>query len=152
MQAQTRIVWLKIASEVFVLFGLLIAFASIPSAAAPTLFLADLIFWPVDGVQAVTTETNRLLSAILGGVMVGWGVLLYLLTTRLYPRDSDFARMLITASIGTWFFVDSLGSIAAGAPLNALFNLGFLAMFMIPLWLPGSPSTLQSSEPVSAKQ
>ena len=103
MQAQTRIVWLKVASDVFVLFGLLIAFASIPSAAAPTLFLADLIFWPVDGVQAVTTETNRLLSAILGGVMVGWGVLLYLLTTRIYPRDPDLSRLLITASIGTWF-------------------------------------------------
>lgn len=152
MQAQTRIIWLKVASDVVVLFGILIAFASLPSTAAPALFLADLIFWPVDGVQAVTSETNRLLSAILGGVMVGWGLLLYLLTTRLYPRDPDLARLLITASIGTWFFVDSLGSIAAGASLNALFNLGFLALFMIPLWLPGSPSTLQSTEPVSAKQ
>ncbi len=139
MQVQTRMIWLKAASDIVILFGLLIALASMPPMAAPALFLADLIFWPVDGVQAVPTETSRLLSAISGGVMAGWGVLLYLLTTRLYPRDPELGRMLISASIGIWFVVDSLGSIAAGAPLNALFNVGFLALFMVPLWLPASP-------------
>lgn len=152
MQAQTRIVWLKVASDVVVLFGLLVVFASVSSTAAPVSFLADLIFWPMDGAQSVATETNHLFSAILGGVMTGWGVLLYLLTTRLYPQDPSLARLLITVSIGSWFFIDSLGSIAAGAPLNALFNVGFLALFLIPLWSPEPSSKRPSGEPVSAKQ
>lgn len=140
MQAQTRMIWLKVASDVVIIFGFLTALAALSLTAAPTSFLADMIFWPVDGGQAIDTDVTHLLAAILGGVMAGWGVLLYLLTTRLYPRDPDLARMLISVSIGTWFVIDGLGSILAGASLNALFNVGFLALFLIPLWLPGSPS------------
>jgi len=143
MQAQTRTMWLKVASDIVILFGLLTALAALSSTAAPTSFLADMIFWPVDGSQAIDTDVAHLLAAILGGVMTGWGVLLYLLTTHLYPRDPKLAKMLISASLGTWFVVDGLGSIAAGASLNALFNLGFLALFFIPLWYPGSPSTIE---------
>lgn len=137
MQAQTRMIWLKVASDVLIIFGLLTALASMTAMAAPTSFLADLIFWPVDGGQAVSSETSHLLAAITGGLCTGLGVLFYLLTTRLYPSHPELTRMLMSAGLGSWFIVDSLGSVAAGAPLNALFNLGFLALFMIPLWLPG---------------
>ncbi|MEZ5932380.1 MAG: excinuclease ABC subunit A [Alphaproteobacteria bacterium] len=141
MQAQTRTFWLKVASEIVIAFGLLIVLASTSSSAFPVSFLADLIFWPVDGAQAVAAPSSHLLAAIAGGVMTGWGVLLYLLTARLYPKDPDLARLLITASIGIWFVIDSLGSIAAGAPINAVLNISFLVMFLIPLWLPAARST-----------
>jgi hypothetical protein len=36
--------------------------------------------------------------------------------------------------VGCWFVVDSLMSIAAGAPLNAIFNVGFLLLFVVPVW------------------
>ena len=146
MQAQTRTIWLKVASDIVILFGLLTALAALSSAAAPTSFLADMIFWPIDGAQAIDMAVAHLLAAILGGIMAGWGVLLYLLTTHLYPRDPKLAKMLISASLATWFVVDSLGSFAAGAPLNVLFNLIFLALFFIPLWFPGSPSTIETGE------
>jgi hypothetical protein len=150
MRTRTRKIWLIIASEIVILFGLLIALASMAATAAPTLFLADMIFWPVDGVQAVSRETNRLLAAILGGVMIGWGALLYLLTTRLYPDDPGLARLLITASLGVWFLIDSLGSIVAGAPLNAILNLFFLGMFLIPLWLPSEEANVEPAKQVKA--
>ncbi len=138
MQVQTRIVWLKVASDILIVFGLLTAMASLAAMAGPTSFLADLIFWPVDGSQAISSETDRLLAAITGGLCTGLGVLFYLLTTKLYPSDPKLTRLLISTSLGSWFVVDSLGSVAAGAPLNALFNLGFLMLFLPPLWLPGS--------------
>ena len=150
MQAQTRILWLKIASDVLIIFGLLTASASIASFAAPTSFLVDLIFWPVDGTQAVSSETSHLLAAITGGLTTGLGVLFYLLTTKLLPTDPPLARLLMSAGLGSWFIVDSLGSFAAGAPLNVLFNAIFAALFLIPLWLPSASSSLESSKHLEA--
>ena len=150
MQAQTRILWLKIASDVLIIFGLLTALASIASFAAPTSFLVDLIFWPVDGTQAVSSETSHLLAAIAGGLTTGLGVLFYLLTTKLLPTDPSLARLLMSAGLGSWFIVDSLGSFAAGAPLNVLFNAIFAALFLIPLWLPSASSSLESSKHLEA--
>lgn len=136
MQTQTRILWLKVASDILIVFGLLTALASVAAMAAPTSFLADLIVWPVDGQESISSTTERLLAAITGGLCTGLGVLSYFLTTRLYPRDPKLTRFLMSAAFASWFIVDSLGSVAAGAPLNAVFNLGFLALFMLPLWLP----------------
>lgn len=136
MQAQTRILWLKIAADILIVFGLLTALASVAAMAAPTSFLADLIFWPVDGNEAIISPTERLLAAITGGLCTGLGVVSYLLTTKLYPHDPKLTRLLMSAGFASWFVVDSFGSAAAGAPLNVVFNLGFLALFMLPLWLP----------------
>jgi hypothetical protein len=142
MQAQTRITWLKVGADILIIFGLLTALASITAMAAPTSFLADLIFWPVDGGQFLSSETDRLFAAITGGLCTGLGILFYLLADRLYPVDPKLTRLLMSVGLGGWFVVDSLGSLAAGAPLNVMFNLGFLALFMLPLWLPGSESEL----------
>ena len=128
--------WLKWASAIVIGFGLLIALSVLPAMAAPVQFLLDLIFWPIDGVQRIATAELRVALAISGGVMAGWGVLLWQLSTKLYPREPKLGRGLILTSIGTWFLVDSLGSIAAGAPLNALFNVGFLVLFYWPLRKP----------------
>ncbi len=73
-------------------------------------------------------------GAIGGGVMTGWGIMLWMLATRLYPREPALARQLIVTSIVAWFIVDSAGSILSGAPLNALFNVSFLLIFCVPLW------------------
>ena len=144
MNAETRLTWLKVASDIVIVFGLLMVLASMPIAAPPMSFLVDMIFWPVDGAQSIASETGHFLLAVGGGVTIGWGVLLYLLTTRLYPSDPGLARLLITASAMAWFIPDSLGSIASGAALNVLFNLGFLGLFMIPLWLPGKRAEANS--------
>jgi hypothetical protein len=66
--------------------------------------------------------------------MAGWGVLLWMLSTHLFPIDQALAAKLIIASIITWFVIDSTGSILAGAPLNAAFNVSFLLIFCVPLW------------------
>ena len=98
---------------------------------ATAVFLADLILWPIDGGQILTAE-SRLLSAILGGVMLGIGTTLVVLVARFYPRDPELVRTVILAGVWVWFVADSLGSLAAGAPLNVLLNAGFLLAFLIP--------------------
>ncbi|MEE9330415.1 MAG: hypothetical protein V3V30_09785 [Parvularculaceae bacterium] len=129
----TTIGWLKFACIVTGGFGLLMVLAASPVTAAPASFLLDLVFWPIDGSETTEAHEFRLVAAILGGVMVGWAVLFWQIVTRLYPRDPRLARQMITWSILSWFVLDSTGSIIAGAPLNAVFNIGFLALFLLPL-------------------
>ncbi len=135
MKQETTVLWLKAGSGITVFFGLLIAVASIPAAAAPVEVLADLIFFPVDGTQTVSAPETRLMNAIGGGVMTGWGIMIWMLATKLYPREPALARKMIATSIVAWFVVDSTGSVMSGAPLNALFNVSFLLIFCVPLWL-----------------
>ena len=134
MQAQTRTMWLKIASATIIMFGVLFFLSTIPPLSAPMAFLFDLVIWPLNGADDLSAPASRLLLAISGGVLVGWGIMLWLIVTRLYPSDPRLARTLILTSAGTWFVVDSLGSAIAGAPLNVLFNIVFLELFVIPLW------------------
>lgn len=136
MSVQRTINWLKAASAIVIGFGILTALGALPAASAPIQLLADLAFWPVDGTPASSAPEIRLLCAVAGGIMTGWGVLLWQLASRLYAREPELARGLILASIGTWFVIDSLGSIMAGAPVNAVFNIGFLALFAVPLARP----------------
>lgn len=136
MSHEKTVNWLKTASAIVIGFGLVMVLGTIPATSAPLALLADLIFWPIDGQQMVSASETRLLGAIAGGILSGWGVLLWQLSTRLYPKEPALARTLILSSVGIWFIVDSLGSILAGAPLNAALNVGFLLLFFVPLWRP----------------
>ena len=134
MSIDSRIRWLKAGAAITIGFGLLIAVAAIPAAQGPTNFVFDFIFFPIDASQSVDTVTASLLSAITGGLMAGLGVMLWVVATELCPREPAFCRRVILLSIGSWYLVDSSMSIAAGAPLNVLFNTGFLLIFVLPAW------------------
>ena len=134
MTLDSRIRWLKIASDITIGFGLLLAAAAIPALSGPAEFLLDFIYFPVDGAESVDMPAARILNAITGGLMTGLGIMTFLIAGELMPRDPAIARRLILFGIGGWYIVDSSMSIAAGAPLNALFNTGFLLLFYIPVW------------------
>ena len=134
MDYALRVRWLKIASAITMGFGILLAAAAWPATQAPTALLLDLIYFPVDGAQTLAGDGMRLVNGILGGVMVGWAVMLWIVSTEVYPENPVLGRRIILMSVGTWFVVDSLASIIAGAPLNAVFNVGFLLLFFVPVW------------------
>ncbi|MEP3279946.1 MAG: hypothetical protein ABJN26_26070 [Stappiaceae bacterium] len=135
MSSKTTIIWLKVASAILIAFGLSGLFgAAAPSSAYPA-FMADLAFYPLDGAPRNNSPEIGLLWAIAGGLMTGWGLMFWQITTHLYPRDPALARQLILSGILAWFVVDSTGSVLTGAPMNALFNVGFLLLFVVPvLW------------------
>lgn len=126
---------LKLASAVVIGFGLIISLGVVQATRFPLLLAADVVFWPPGNWQAVVINPEaQLLSAILGGVMIGWGVLYWMIADQLLPHDPQMAKRLILVSLGIWFVMDSLGSLLSPAPLNAFFNLFFLVIFAIPLW------------------
>ena len=134
MHSKTTQTWLKIGAMSMMAFGLISFTGLIPALSGFTLLLIDMIIWPIDGGQNLQGAETKLLLAIFSGLIIGWGIMIWQLVTKLYPKDPALPRSLILTSIGIWFVVDSTASIYAGAPLNALFNSGFLALFFIPLW------------------
>jgi hypothetical protein len=136
MSSDPAINRLKFAAGLVMIFGVLVALGAHPATAWPVETLADIILWPFDGAQDFAARETRVMSGIGGGVMAGWGVMLWLVAARVYPKDPVTGRLLIVDGIVVWFVIDSAASLAAGAPLNVLFNIGFLAIFLTPLLLP----------------
>ena len=124
---------LKLASALVVGVGLVLALAAYPASVGIIALLADGIFWPLDGRPSLDAPAARLLAAISGGVMVGWGAMLWLVATRILPSDPMLAATLVRTSLLAWFAIDSMASILASAPLNVVLNVAFLAAFLLPL-------------------
>ena len=133
MSSATLTITIKAASLVVMASGAIVALSAHPATGGIASFLLDLLFWPLDNAPQLDTSAARLLAGIGGGVMVGWGLMLWLVAVHLLPRDPGCAARIIRPSVIAWFLVDSAGSLAAGVPLNALLNLGFAVAFLIPL-------------------
>ncbi len=66
--------------------------------------------------------------------MVGWGSLMYFLAAGPFRRgDTTLATPMLMAVLG-WFVVDSTGSLLADIPGNVVLNVGFLCLFLPPLF------------------
>ena len=137
---------LKISSEILIGFGLLM-FLSLwtPLSHVMSWFLDLAILPAFDGAQSFAATETRLLIAICGGICVGWGVMYYLIVAHVFEDNPKLGRKLILTPIIAWFCVDSLGSVLAGAPFNAVLNLSFLFMFAVPVLWPSREPAAQSA-------
>jgi hypothetical protein len=124
---------LRLAAAVTIATGFLLAIAALPSLNLPVRLLADLLIWPFDGSESLVAAETRLPLAIGGGVMLGWGVMIWQLAGEPMRKAPDAIRAIIRTSAVAWFVVDSLASIAAGAGLNVVANAAFLALFLVPM-------------------
>lgn len=122
---------LKIAAAATIAFGLMIAFGAHARTDGLLRWFADLLFWPL-GDPATLTDEAQLLAAILGGVMVSWAVLFWMLTNELAASNPKLLKRLIMTTMAVWFVIDSSASIASGGWLNVVGNVGFLALFILP--------------------
>ena len=133
MSIQVSILWIKIACIITIVTGINCALASHPATDFAWLCLFDLLKWPIDGDPATFHPDTRAVNAVLGGTMVGWGLLMYFLSTKqLLIHVSGLARMMLIA-LCAWFVVDSTGSMMAELAGNIVLNIGFLLMFVPPL-------------------
>jgi hypothetical protein len=120
-------------SALFVLVtGLLPTLAIFQATQEPWRLFFDILAWPLDNSPADFSDTERQLSAVLGGVLCGWAWLLYKLSDPQVFNSS--IRRLMIQSTWVWFVLDSAGSVIAGIPLNAVSNMGFLLILLVPLY------------------
>jgi F0F1-type ATP synthase assembly protein I len=127
--------FLKLASLVFIFFGGLSALAVIPILSGPQKFLGELIYLDFDGSITIQTQAELLLTSILGGILVGFGVLLWQLVDKFYQSSPKEVARVIVIGLSAWYVVDTTASIISGAPFNLVLNAGLLGMFLVPLYL-----------------
>lgn len=126
---------LKIAAAATMMFGLAFFLALLlPPVHALVYLLFDAVVWPIDAAQDLSAAESRALLAVAGGLMAGWGLMCWQVTTRVYVAQPKLGRRILGTSVLTWFVIDSTGSLLVGVPGNVLLNIGFALMFLIPLW------------------
>lgn len=128
--------WLKITAVVVGSFGPIFFLGTMLSTSEPARWTLDFLSWPVDGIQNYEAATTRFLSALTGGFLFGWGVMIWCLSTMVYDKAPDFVRKSVVIGLFSWFFLDSSGSIASGNSINVLFNVVVLLIAVGPLWIP----------------
>jgi hypothetical protein len=131
--ANLWISWLLAAAAGVIVFGLLLVLA--PALTRQGFSL--LVYASLDRIDSFGSEQARYISlvhAVIGGVMVGWGVALFYVTKVLLANGSRVGWNLIALSITTWFVPDTAYSLVSGFWQNAVLNTVFLCLFAIPLW------------------
>lgn len=92
MDKKISAIWLQVACAIAVVTGLVSAAASFPATGGLWLFLFDLLKWPIDGNPSQFDLATRAVNAVLGGVMVGWGTLMFLLVRNFLKKDYALVR------------------------------------------------------------
>ena len=125
--------WLLVVAAGVVAFGLALVLA--PSVSRQGFSL--LVYASSTYIDTFGHEKVRYISlahAVIGGVMVGWGVAIFYVTKSLLARGERIAWNLVALSVGAWFIPDTLYSLISGYWQNAVLNTVFLALFALPLW------------------
>lgn len=134
--------WLKITAIVVGSFGPVFFLGTMEPTAEPARLTLDLLSWPVDGATTYASPDTRFLSALTGGFLLGWGVMIWCLSLWVYDHAPDAVRRAVLIGLLSWFVLDSAGSIASGNASNAGFNVLILLLAVGPLWRPahGDPA------------
>lgn len=126
--------WLRVTALIVGGFGPVFFLGTLPETSALPRLGLDLLAWPIDGAQSYDSATTRFLSALTGGFLLGWGVLIWALSGRAFDSAPDAIRRAVLAGLIAWFCLDSMGSVASGQPANVAFNVIVLLLAAGPLW------------------
>ena len=89
--------WLIISSVVIWSFGPVFALGSVESTSELARLSLDILSWPVDGAQSFADPTTRFLSALTGGFLFGWGIMVLCLRQWVYPMCKTFSKLMQTS-------------------------------------------------------
>ncbi|MEO0498832.1 MAG: hypothetical protein AAF141_15995 [Pseudomonadota bacterium] len=125
----------KFSALVLIGFGLLTAAAAHPTMAAPTDWVLRVIMFDLSRDLAINTPEERLMVAILGGIILGWGVTIFAIAEGWYRSAPQAAGRAIVTATTAWFVVDGIGSVLSGSAMNIVPNIGFFAILVLPVLL-----------------
>ena len=136
MTQQFHKFWLKITAIVIASFGPIFFLGTMEATLEPARWSLDLLAWPLDGAQTYESGDTRFLSALTGGFLMGWGVMIWILSGSVHDAAPEGVRKAVVAGALAWFLLDGAGSITSGNPPNAAFNVIILLIAVGPLWRP----------------
>jgi hypothetical protein len=132
--------WLKVTAFIVASFAPIFFLGSHSATAEPARLALDLLSWPIDGSTTYASGETRFLSALAGGFLLGWGVLIWCLAHYAYDLAPEAVRKSVVYGLLAWFILDSTGSILSGNAANAVINVLVLLLAVGPLWRKADPS------------
>ena len=130
--------WLKVSAIVIASFGPIFFLGTMEATSEPARWSLDLLAWPLDGATTYDHPDTQFLSALTGGFLLGWGVMVWCLSTWVYDAAPEGVRKSLLTGALAWFLLDSAGSAASGNASNVLFNILVLLVAVGPLWRPAT--------------
>lgn len=131
--------YLRITAFLIGVFGPVFSLGAIPATIEPARFTLDLLSWPIDGLTTYQSPDTRFLSALTGGFLFGWGIMVWCLQQWVYDIAPEQVRKSVVTGVVAWFCLDSLGSFFSGNASNVVFNVIVLLTVVGPLWRPAQP-------------
>lgn len=128
--------WLRVSAITIAAFAPLLFLATMPGMQEPARLVLDLLAWPLDGFPSYGSQEIRFLSALTGGFLLGWGVMVWCLANWVHDLAPEGVRKSLLAGALSWFLLDSAGSITSGQWPNALWNVLVLLLVIGPMWRP----------------
>jgi hypothetical protein len=142
--------WLKITAVVVGSFAPVFFLGTMAQTSEPARLTLDLLSWPIDGATTYASPDTHFLSALTGGFLLGWGVMIWCLSVWVYDAAPEAVRRTVLAGTLAWFVLDSTGSILSGNASNAAFNIPVLLLAVGPLWRPAKPDRAAATPAPSA--
>jgi len=130
--------WLKATAIIVGSFGPVFFLGAMPATLAPARLTLDLLGSRLDRPSTYDAQDTRFLSAVTGGFLLGWGVMIWCLSEWVYDHAPEGVRRSVLTGLIAWFCLDSAGSIASGAPSNAVMNVLVLLLAVGPFWRPAT--------------
>ena len=95
--------WLKVTAVVIGSFGPVCFLGTMSPTAAPARLTLDILRWQDFGTTTYASPDTRLLSALLGGFLLGWGVSIWCLSSSVYDQAPEGVRRSVLTSLIAWF-------------------------------------------------
>lgn len=138
--------WLKITAIVVGSFSPIFFLGTMLATSEPARWTLDVLSWPLDGVQTYASSEIRFLSALTGGFLLGWGVMIWCLSVWVYDLAPEAVRKSVLVGVLAWFVLDSVGSVTSGTALNVIPNTCVLLLAVGPLWRPARGAATIASQ------
>ena len=129
-------------------FGPVFTLATMDAGADIARWSLNILNGPSGDAESFEAGTTQFLSALTGGFLFGWGVMISCLRAWVYDLAPEGVRRSVITGLLAWFTLDSVGSLTSGNPWNVLFNVVVLLLAIGPLWR--APTAADVRTPVAA--
>lgn len=137
--------YLLVTAVVVGSFGPVFFLATMDGGGGVARWTLEFLNGPGGDAESFADGTTQFLSALTGGFLFGWGVMIFCLRRWVYDLAPEGVRRSVVVGLMAWFVLDTAGSIASGTPWNAFFNVMVILLAVGPLW---RPARARSAPPI----
>jgi hypothetical protein len=93
----------------------------------------DPVFWGEETPDIQIRNYQQWIIGVLGSVMVSWGIFIAFIAAIPFKRKEKWSRDCLLIGILSWYIVDTIISLLAGAGFNAILNTVFAVILLLPI-------------------